>query len=224
MADETLTTENKSKKVWSILGTVLKWLALSFLVFVIVGNIVCLIKQRVKKQLVPTFCGLGLITVETGSMYPTIVPYEDIVLIKTQKNYKINDIVAFVNENGEAVTHRIVDVDDFGLYITQGDFNNTEDSKHLTNKDIFGKSVWIMKGAGRTLSFLQSPGGIVTMVIVGLIVIELPFAIKSIKENRERKKLKAQIEELENAQEGGEPESVETVDKNDDKTAPVDKK
>lgn len=190
--------KTKAQKFWSIFGIVVKWFFVSILLFIIIGNIVCLIKQRVKKELVPTFCGFALVSVISDSMYPTLVRYEDIFLLKHESSYKVGDIVTFINSDGAAVTHRIISIDAEGKYVTKGDyFYNSQDDEHLTNEDIIGRSVLIMKGAGKTLEFFQSAAGILVLVITGLILIELPYAIKAIKENSEKKRLQARLNELE---------------------------
>ena len=136
----------------------------------------------------------GFIAVATGSMSEKheentylagidnqIPTYSMIVLEKVESMTQIQkyDVIAFVNDKGENIIHRIVDVD-FGangpVYTTRGDSNNANDSYKPSFDDILGKYTGeSIPYLGLFAMFLQSYAGIVTIaaVIYCLIMIEV---------------------------------------------------
>ena len=138
--------------------------------------------------------GRGMIAVATGSMSEKneentylagidnqIPTYSMIFLEKVDSMTQLQkyDVIAFVNDKGENIIHRIVDVD-FGangpVYITRGDSNNANDSYKPCFDDILGKYTGEhIEYLGLFAMFLQSYAGIVTIaaVIYCLIMIEV---------------------------------------------------
>ena len=74
----------------------------------------------------------------TGSMEPTIIPNE-MIIIKEQKSYKENDIITYRDKFGMLITHRIIGIEDENI-ITKGDSNNGPDEIISVDK-IEGKVV-----------------------------------------------------------------------------------
>lgn len=84
---------------------------------------------------------LGGGTVElpiTGtSMFPLLKAGRDTVIIKSDTDYKIGDIIFYRRDDGHFVLHRIVGTDENG-YILCGD-NQTVLEKNITEKHIIAK-------------------------------------------------------------------------------------
>ena len=73
--------------------------------------------------------------VKTGSMSGTL-EVDDVIIVKITKDTKINDIITYVNDNGEIITHRLVRKSGSKL-IAQGDVNNVEDNP-ITKDQLIG--------------------------------------------------------------------------------------
>ncbi len=202
--------KSKASNVLVIIGNVIKWIILAILVLIVIGNVVCIYKMRVKNEQVPTFLGFANVEVIGNSMYPTL-EIGDIIIIFKSGNYKVGDIVTFVDSVGVVVTHRVVEVREDGTYATAGDYTGSEDPQFLTNNDIVGKVILTLSGFGNVVRFFQSIWGILILIAIGFLIIELPYIINAISESVEKRKLKKQIEKKEAEQSGivaGEDASV----------------
>lgn len=84
--------------------------------------------------------GYSCLKVLTGSMEPDIKTGENII-IKKCKEYKVGDIITYITEEGELVTHRIISIEG-EEYSTKGDANNTCDSNPILIDQIYGKVIF----------------------------------------------------------------------------------
>lgn len=84
--------------------------------------------------------GYSCLKVITGSMEPEIKAGENII-IKKCKEYKIGDIITYVTNELEIVTHRIVSKEE-ELYYTKGDANNSQDYNPISISQIYGKVIF----------------------------------------------------------------------------------
>ena len=64
----------------------------------------------------------------------------DIIIIKKEKEYNIGDIITFEDEEGNSITHRIIEKYEDEFYM-KGDNNNTKDEKKVTYSQISGKVI-----------------------------------------------------------------------------------
>ena len=87
--------------------------------------------------------------------------------VNSSSELKKYDVIAFVNDKGINVIHRIIDVEYTATgvsYVTRGDSNNASDSYHPTFKDVIGVySGNKIDSIGIFVMFFQSYGGIVTV-------------------------------------------------------------
>lgn len=147
----------------------LKSLFTIFLVFIVFMIIIYLSSKIIFKNKVPNLFGYSILRVVTGSMDPTI-GVGDFVVIKKCDSYKVDDIVTFIDSNGNIITHRIKEINK-DMMITQGDANNTADDEiHVSS--VVGKVIYhfddIFKHKGRiiiTLLILFIFGGLITIFI-----------------------------------------------------------
>lgn len=86
--------------------------------------------------------GIEAFVVKSNSMSP-IFNRNDIIIIKEQKEYKVGDIITYESNNGEIVTHRIIEKDE-NVFYTKGDNNNTKDEDPICISDIKGKVIFIL--------------------------------------------------------------------------------
>lgn len=85
--------------------------------------------------------GYQIKSVLSGSMEPDIKTGSIIALQETgdDHEFKQNDVITFITEDGMTVTHRIDEVQDDGQsYITKGDANDAPDMDPVLQKDIIG--------------------------------------------------------------------------------------
>jgi hypothetical protein len=81
------------------------------------------------------------------------------VVVKPEQQYFLSDIIAFVNEDGKNVIHRIIEQTDEG-FITKGDNNTRKDPKVIPLDDVIGRSIFVAPYVGFTSMFLQTPLGL----------------------------------------------------------------
>lgn len=93
-----------------------------------------IVTDIMKKDYVNVF-GYTYFVVKTGSMSGTL-EVDDVIIVKITKDTKINDIITYVNDNGEIITHRLVRKSGSKL-IAQGDVNNVEDNP-ITKNQLIG--------------------------------------------------------------------------------------
>ena len=126
------------------------------------------VDKFVLKSPVPSVFGYSALTVKTGSMSGTI-EIGDLIIIKDTGEYEIGDIVTFLHE-GDTVptTHRIISMDENGLFITRGDTNNVQDALPVSKDIILGEVVKVLPEVGRFAEWVQSKGWI---YLVALLVI-----------------------------------------------------
>ena len=145
--------------IWTLFGivlTVVVWLAVDKF---IIGSPV------------PSMFGYATLTIETGSMSGTIEE-GDMILIKDTGEYKIGDIVTFLQDGDKIpTTHRIINYDSDGNFITRGDANNTADTKPVTKDDIIGEVIEVFPKVGHFSNWVKSEGWIYIVAILGILAI-----------------------------------------------------
>lgn len=119
------------------------------------------------KENPPRIFGYIPVTVVSGSMEPEL-NIGDVVLIKPNEIYQINDVVTYREEN-MLVTHRIVALTDQGFAL-QGDANNTIDSRYIKQEEIVGKVVMAIPMIGKIGLWLMTPVGILSVIVVAGII------------------------------------------------------
>lgn len=157
---------------------VLFWLAL----IIIVPTFAFAVYSRIKGG-VPMFGGKGVMVVASGSMSQKnpknedyLVNYDNqfdtydmIILEKVEKSSELKkyDVIAFVNDEGTNIIHRIIDIE-YGSggvrYVTRGDSNDADDKYRPTFDDVLGRYVnKRVPLVGVFVMFLQSYSGIITI-------------------------------------------------------------
>lgn len=141
--------KNKLKKILSYTGLVL----ISFIAFISIYYVVTnRILKRFNSKYVPF---ISAYTIISNSMEPNLNIYDLVIDVKVDKNTDIKkgDIISFVTiNNGQTITHRVVDIiDDNGtlLYKTKGDNNDKEDDIIITKENIKGKYLFKIPKIGR---------------------------------------------------------------------------
>src|SRR3989344_338332 len=136
--------------------------------------------------------GFRSFIVMTGSMMPLIDPGA-VVYSQTRSSYNVGDIVTFEKEK-VLVTHRVVDIQRKGaemVYITRGDANNVVDLQTVSKSQIIGSVQFHFPYVGQFLTYLKTPPGFISIILIpliGFVLIEL-WNIKMEWEKEMEKKL-----------------------------------
>ena len=161
-----------------LLFKILKRVFIAFLILVCGVCAYILVAKTIFKQKNPKVFGYSVMIVKTGSMYPSLKP-ADLIIIKTQKEYKINDIITFEDGNS-FTTHRIVEVVENG-FITKGDFNNTPDNSIVVQEDVEGKVVGRVGEVGNVVKFATSTYGLICIALGGVSVVIIGYVINIVR-------------------------------------------
>jgi len=115
------------------------------------------------------------------SMHPTILD-GSLVVTKQSSPYEVGDIVGYYSKESKInVVHRIIDVDDNGLFTIKGDNNQNKDAGVYSNNDILGEVVFATPFVGELLGLLRNP----LVLIISAIVL---VAIQTEQKRRKKKK------------------------------------
>ena len=167
------------RRVWKAIKTVLFYLLLFLLIPIFVLSL--LNKLNGEQTMIG---GKGFMVVASGSMSERhedntyldaysldnqFNTYDIIILnqVTSASQLKKYDVIAFVNDKGINVIHRIIDLQYTATgvtYVTRGDSNNASDSYHPTFQDVIGVySGEKIDALGIFVMFFQSYGGMVTV-------------------------------------------------------------
>ncbi len=171
------------KKALRVLKTVCKAILAAVMGILLLYNVYLLIARTAFGNGMPTVFGYAVAVVASGSMEPTFGT-SDCIVIHAEKDYAAGDVITFYDDvRGEYVTHRIVLASE-GMFATQGDANDSPDAFSVPQSAVVGKVVYVLRGAGGVVRFLQSPAGLLAVFGGGVL---LWVAMDLISE-RERKK------------------------------------
>lgn len=124
---------------------------------------------------VPNIFGIRVLSIQTESMYPTLLPGDMIfdTAVKDTSELEIGDVITYWTViNGERVlnTHRIYEIYDGGGYLifeTKGDNNTTSDSLTVHESEVVGQ--WKgarIGGLGKVFDYLQTSTGFFIVVVI----------------------------------------------------------
>lgn len=175
------------KKFKNILSNVCKYMAYTFLAFLIAICIYTFFETGVRKKDYVNIFGYTYFVVASESMSGTI-ELGDAVIVKLDDSYKEDDIITF-KSNNTFITHRVIKILDDRV-ITQGDVNNVEDDPVLKDK-IVGKVVFII-----SISFVLKLIGILIIIFVIFTLINFDSIFKKYiaKEKTKTKKEEPSLE------------------------------
>ncbi len=163
-----------------------------FLILLVTFNIYNFVSINLLHKDMAKVAGYALLEVVSGSMEPTIMVGDLIIIDTNCKEYKDNDIITFRDINDAFVTHRIISIDhDKNTMITQGDANDSKDEAMSTNA-IVGKYVVKIPAMGKVMGALKNPLVMVLILVIGIIV----CALVSTDDNLNPKDLKVEDEEF----------------------------
>lgn len=123
---------------------------------------------------VPSLFGIRVFSIQTESMYPTLLPGDLIfdTAVKDPAELRKEDIITYWTViNGERVlnTHRIHEVYDGGGYLifaTKGDNNTIADPLTVHESEIVGKYSLRVAGLGKVFDYLQTSTGFLIVIVI----------------------------------------------------------
>ncbi len=162
----------------------------------IIFNFTLIIKSFIDPNEIPDFFGYKTFVIVSGSMEPTIMT-QDAILVKEvpENEIRINDIISF-SQGDNIITHRVIGIveeDGITKYRTKGDNNNTEDKKKITYEQIEGKYQFKMKQLGIVTQIIKNK--MTLIVIVFIIILMYCYKRKMEMKKQERKEKRKQYEQ-----------------------------
>lgn len=120
----------------------------------------------------------GLV-VKSDSMAPEI-PVGSIVITKKipPSDLQVGDVVSFLTETKQRVTHRIVQIDQDQKIQTKGDNNSQVDYRKISGNQITGNVIFVVPYIGKLVFFLRSKKGIIVIVSCVLLFLLLSRFLK----------------------------------------------
>lgn len=123
---------------------------------------------------VPSILGIRMFSIQTESMYPTLMPGDLIFdnAVKDASELRKDDIITYWTViNGERVlnTHRIYEIYDGGGYLifsTKGDNNTIADPLTVHESEVVGKYSFRVSGVGKVFDYLQTSTGFLIVIVV----------------------------------------------------------
>lgn len=147
-------------------------------------------------NVLPMPFGYGGAVVLSGSMEPTIMT-DELIIVKAEESYKTGDIVVY--QNGRIlVVHRIVDMDGQTV-TTRGDANNADDGA-IGLTQIKGKVIAHIPYMGALVRVMKSPVATIILIAAAVLTIELPFRREKEKKDEELERIKEEIRRLKEEQ------------------------
>lgn len=170
------TADGEESKTKNVLNTVINVVLIIAIVVAVIATYVSFVSTSGNG--VPNIFGLRLLSIQTDSMYPTLLPGDLIVdtAVKDTSELRPNDVITYWTViNGERVlnTHRIVNIYDGGGYLifeTKGDNNTASDPLTVHESEIVGIYKLRIPGVGKVFDYLQTSMGFLIVVVIPVFI------------------------------------------------------
>ena len=93
----------------------------------------------------------------------------DLVIVKKEDSYKVNDVISFKTNENFVNTHRVISIKS-GYYKTKGDSNKFNDGEEIDKSKVFGKVVLVISNFGGIYAFLLNN---YLYIFIGIIMLSL---------------------------------------------------
>ena len=165
-------------KLLYILKRITKYICYAILLFLIVLAVYTFVVTDVLKKDYVNVFGYTYFQTASGSMSGTI-EINDIIIVKITKDVEVNDIISYINEDNDIITHRLIEKDGNKL-IAKGDANGSEDDP-ITKKDVLGKVVNIISPRV-IIEFIA----VCLILIIGIALLNFDKIFKKVVDKQER--------------------------------------
>lgn len=175
-------SNSKPTSILKIFGNILYVLFILACLFISAMTIFS--KSKTESNGITVF-GINTYVVLSGSMSPTFDAGSYIVSKQTPiEEIKVQDIITFTSKSNSKtmVTHRVIEKKiENGIInlVTQGDANDTADIPTVTSENLIGKTIFYANNLGNLVIQFQDPFFIVGVFIVIMLVMVLPYVVKS---------------------------------------------
>lgn len=194
---EAVVDKPKKKKVWNTIINVVLVIAI---VLAVLATYVSFVSTSGSG--VPSVLGLRLFSIQTDSMYPTLLPGDLVVdtAVKDPTALQKDDIITYWTViDGERVlnTHRIVEIYDgngYLIFATKGDNNSTVDTLTVHEAEIVGKYAFRIPGVGKVFDYLQTSTGFLIVVVIPVLIFLLYQLIQFFRVLFEYQNVKSRIQ------------------------------
>lgn len=123
---------------------------------------------------VPNILGTEFFSVQTDSMYPTLLPGDLVIARAVTDPSKLEkgDIITYWTViNGERVLnthtiHEIYDGGGFRIFSTKGDNNTSVDPLTVHESEVVGEYVFRIAGLGKVFDYLQTSTGFLLVIVL----------------------------------------------------------
>ena len=173
----------KEKKWYSDISNWFFGLLLLILIPILIVNIHIMVQANNDKDKVPNIFGYKPFIVLSGSM-ETKIRIGDLIITKIidPNSLKVDDVIAFRDEENTVTTHRIIDIidkDGTTYFVTKGDNNSSQDRYLVKYKDVEGIYITRIPGVGQALNELSKPTTMIIVILGITIVFILLFSISN---------------------------------------------
>lgn len=176
---------------------VIRYIVLILLAAIIGVNIFSLNATRLAGDALPMPFGYGAAVVLSGSMEPTIM-VDELIIVKETQQYAVGDVVVF--QTGTIpVVHRIVALDDQQV-TTRGDANNVDDEPMELSR-LKGKVIGHIPYIGILVRLLKTPVATIALILAAVLLLELSFHKDKDEKDEELERIKEEIRLLKDQQE-----------------------
>lgn len=166
----------QGKKKNKVLSTIINVVLVIAIVLAILATYVSFVSTSGSG--VPSILGLRIFSIQTDSMYDTLMPGDLIVdtAVKDPEKLQKDEIITYWTIiDGERVlnTHRIVEIYDANGYLifaTKGDNNSTVDTLTVHESEIVGKYSFRIPGLGKAFDYLQTSTGFLIVVVIPVLI------------------------------------------------------
>lgn len=196
------TTKREETKSPNKLLTVIGLVLCVVFGFMLICNIVIIVKGTLAPERPPSVLGTTPMVVLSGSMSgdaPDHIEVGDLIFVgkAEPEELKVGDIITFM-QGSTVVTHRIIEIstDEGGKlqFLTKGDANNTADTDPVSQDDLVGIYKARIPKVGDLAMFMQTPLGMILFIGVPLLAF---LAYDIIRRQKHAAKDQKRTEELE---------------------------
>ena len=185
--------QKENRRIHTV-GRIVSAILYIVLIPIIIFNFTLIIKSFIHPDETPDFFGYKSFVIVSGSMEPTILK-QDAILVKKvpEEEIQVNDIISFNTRNQTNVTHRVIKIEkENGIkkYTTKGDNNNTEDKEQITYEQIEGKYQFKSSQFGLITHILKSKITLIILVMIVILISCYKSRIQKRKQERTEKRKK----------------------------------
>ena len=135
---------------------------------------------------VPSIFGVRVLSIQTESMYPTLLPGDLIfdTAVKDPAKLQKGDIITYWTViNGERALnthtiHEIYNGDGYLIFGTKGDNNTVADPLTVHESEIVGKYAFRIGGLGKVFDYLQTSTGFLLVVVIPVFIFFLFYLVQ----------------------------------------------